>query len=180
MFSAAQILKCEFAPPCFRGGPHLGQLLHFSAWVIFSSYITLLHIIITSPNNASAYCMFSWNFNFLIFIYLFAEYGPLPFLVILFFFLAVYRLPFSPFRYCNGFAVYGGLSVHLPSVGLYGGFLPPPYSIGGASAAVVAVPFHARYLIRIQVPSVIYLLMLLPLFFTGCGSPLSRTALLFL
>jgi len=29
LFSAAQILECEFAPPCYRGGPHLGQLLHF-------------------------------------------------------------------------------------------------------------------------------------------------------
>ena len=29
LFSAAQILECEFAPPCYRGGPHLGQLLRF-------------------------------------------------------------------------------------------------------------------------------------------------------
>ena len=154
MFSAAQILKCEFAPPCFRGGPHLGQLLHFSAWVIFS----FLYFAPTYNDYFLEYCFsllccFFLELIFLGFHFVRCGIRSASFLI---FYLFISFLPgfLSPFRYRSGFVVYGGLSVHVPLVGLYGGFLPPPYSIGGASAAVIAVPFHARYLIRIQVNSV--------------------------
>ena len=58
-----------------------------------------------------------------------------------------------------------------------GGLLLPPYSIGGASSAFPLLPFPPRdswyaMIFRARASW--------PLFFTGCGSPLSKTRFLFL
>jgi len=57
------VLRCansgvRICPPMLpRGASPRSAPAFFSAWVIFSSYISLLHIIIISRNTASAYCV---------------------------------------------------------------------------------------------------------------------------
>ena len=64
------VLRCansgvRICPPMLpRGASPRSASAFFSAWVIFSSYISLLHIIIISRNTTSAYrVVFPWNYD---------------------------------------------------------------------------------------------------------------------
>jgi len=105
LFSAAQILECEFAPPCYRGGPHLGQLLHFFCLGDFF----LLYFASSYNYYFSEYC-FSLPCGFFLGIMIlnfhFVSCGiRSAFLLLLSLLLAVYRFPFFsfsvPWRICS-------------------------------------------------------------------------------
>ena len=66
--------SANLPPHVTEGASPRSASAFFSAWVIFSSYISLLHIIIISRNTTSAYCVvILGNIIFKIFISFGAE-----------------------------------------------------------------------------------------------------------